>query len=76
MVLEIIGFCVDNDIPDPLFTHIIYGFRLKRVKTGFDTHMLIYIYYPLYTKVEYYQLFTMNMVNHLLKSSHFVRLFP
>ena len=76
MVLKIIGFCMDNDIPDPLFTHIICGFRLKQVKTGFDTHMLKYIYYPFCTKVEYYQLFTMNTVNHLLKSSHFVRLMP
>ena len=73
MVFQIICFSIDYDIPDPLLTYIwtlSTAFLFMQVKSGFDTPILNYILPFLYNS-EIIQLFTINTVNHLLKSSHF-----
>ena len=54
-----------------LFTHLIYSFRLCKWKKKrfYDSYSTIF--YPFYTKVERYQLLTINMVYNLLKLFHF-----
>ena len=60
----------------PLFTHLwtlSMAFGLLQVKTSFHTPIFNYILL-LFPKVEWYQLFTINTVNILLKTFHFQRL--
>ena len=55
---------------DPLFPHLwtlSAAFVLMQVKTGFDTPIFNYIL-PFFSKVEWYQLFTINTVNFFLKT--------
>ena len=71
-----ICFSTEYDILESLFTHLwalSTAFVLMQVKKTF-IHPYSTIYYPVYTKLKWYQLFTINTVNELLKSFYFQRL--
>ena len=75
-IFQMIYFSADYDILEPLFIHLwalSTAFVWMQVKTGFDTPIFNYNY-PVYTKLKWYQLFTINTINELLKSFYFQRL--